>query len=82
MVSTSDKTLTFADKTNHIYRLSKDQYNMFLNNSITSTYKKSNNNIKKKINISGRNILNNKEVLQRMNINGESNSFITLRDHK
>ena len=45
---------------------------MFLNNSITSTYKKSNNNIKKK----------DKEVLQRMDINGESNCFITLKDHK
>ena len=57
MIRTSDKTLIFADKTNNMYRLSKDQYNMLLNNSITSIYKKSNNNIKKKINISGRNIL-------------------------
>ena len=55
---------------------------MLLNNSITSIYKKSNNNIKKKINISGRNILKDKEVLQRMDINGESNCFITLKDHK
>ena len=82
MIRTSDKTLTFADKTNNMYRLSKDQYNMLLNNSITSIYKKSNNNIKKKINISGRNILKEKEVLQRMDINGESNCFITLKDHK
>ena len=74
--------MTFADKTNNIYRFSKDQYNMLLNNSITSTYKKSNNNIKKKINVSGRNILKDKEMLQRMGINGESNCFITLKDHK
>ena len=82
MIRTSGKTLTFADKTNNMYRLSKDQYNMLLNNSITSTYKKSNNNIKKKINISGRNILKDKEVLRRMDIKGESNCFITLKDHK
>ena len=74
--------MTFADKTSNMYRLSRDQYNMLLNNSITSTYKKSNNNIKKKINISGRNILKDKEVLQRMDINGEGNCFITLKDHK
>ena len=80
MIRTSDKT--FANKTNNIYRLSKDQYNMLLNNSITSTYKKSNNSMKKKINISGRNILKNKEVLQRMDINGENHCFITLKDHK
>ena len=41
MIRTSDKTMTFADKTNNMYRLSKDQYNTLLNNSITSTYKKS-----------------------------------------
>ena len=65
-----------------MYRLSKDQYNILLNNSITSTDKKSNNNIKKKININGRNILKDKEVLQSMDINNESNCFITLKDHK
>ena len=81
-IRTSDKTMTIADKTNSIYRLSKDQYNTLLNNSITSTYKKSNINIKKKINISGRNILKDKEVIQRMDINCESNCFITLKDHK
>ena len=82
MIRISEKTLTFADKTINMCRLSKGQYNMLLNNSITSTYKKSNNNIKKKINISGRNILKDKEVLQRMDINGESNCFITLKDRK
>ena len=82
MIRTSDKTMTFPDKTNNMYRLRKDQYNTLLNNFITSTYKRSNSNIKKKINISGRNILKDKEVIQRMDINGESNCFITLKDHK
>ena len=82
MIRTSEKTMTFADKTKNMYRLSKDQYNILLNNSITSTDKKSNNNIKKKININGRNILKDKEVLQSMDINNESNCFITLKDHK
>ena len=82
MIRTSDKTMTFAYKTNNMFRLTKDQYIMLLNNSITSTYKESNNNIKKKINITGRSILKGKEVLQRMDINGESNCFITLRVYK
>ena len=82
MIITSHKTRTFTDKTNNVYRLSKDQYNTLLNNSITSPYKKSNSNIKKKINISGGNILKDKKVLRRMDINGESNCFITLKDHK
>ena len=82
MIRTSEKTMTFEDKTGNMYRLSKDQYNTLLNNSITSTNKKSNSNIKKEINISGRNILKDKEVLQPMDINGESNCVITLKDHK
>ena len=82
MIRTSDKTLTFEDKTNNMYRLSKDRYNILLNNSITSTNKKSNKNIKKKINISGRKNLKEREVLQRMYINSKSNSFITLKDRK
>ena len=56
MIRTSEKTMTFTNKTKNIYRLSKDQYSMLLNNFITSTYKKLNNNIKKKININGRSI--------------------------
>ena len=60
MIRTSDKTMTFADKTNNMYRLCKDQYNMLLNNYITSTCNKSNNNIKKKIKTSRRNILKDK----------------------
>ena len=45
MIRTSEKTVTLVDKTNNMYRLSKDRYNILLNNSITSTYKKLNNNI-------------------------------------
>ena len=30
--------MTFADKTNNLYRLSKDQYCTLLRNSITSIY--------------------------------------------
>ena len=47
-------------------------------NAITSKY----NNIKKQINIDGKKILRNREVLNRLEINGENNSFITLKDHK
>ena len=53
-----------------------------INNAITSKYKKASNNIKKQINIDGKQILRNREVLSRLEINGENNSFITLKDHK
>ena len=53
-----------------------------VNNVITSKYKKASNNIKKQINIDGKQILRNREVLSRLEINGENNRFITLKDHK
>ena len=53
-----------------------------INNAITSKCNKTTNNIKKQINIDGEKILRNREVLNRLEINGENNSFITLKDHK
>ena len=41
--------MTFADKTSNMYRLTKEQYDKLIMNSITSTYKKTNSNIKKQI---------------------------------
>ena len=81
-VRASNKTMTFADKTSNVYRLSKDEYDKLINNSITSTYKKANSNISKQVNKAGKNILKNKEVIKRMEINTEANCFITLKDHK
>ena len=53
-----------------------------INNAITSKYKTNSNNIKKQINIDGKKILRNREVLNRLEINGKSYSFITLKDHQ
>ena len=82
LITSSDKTVTFADKTTNLYRLTKAEYDHVINNAITSKYKKTSNNIKKQINIDGKKILRNREVLNRLDINSENNSFITLKDHK
>ena len=74
--------MTFADKTSNMYRLSKSEYDKLIMDSITSKYKKANTNIKKQINMAGKNLMKNQEVIKRMQINEESNSFITLKDHK
>lgn len=50
-------TLTFADKTSNIYKLSKEQHNKLLNNAVTSTYKKMNKNLDRKINKIGKSIV-------------------------
>ena len=64
----SKKTLTFTDKTSNMYRLSKEQHEL-LTNAVTSNYKKANNSIKKKINMAGKQILKNSEILNRIEIN-------------
>ena len=78
----SNKTMTFADKTTSIYRLTREEHEKILNDSITATYKKASNNIKKKINPVGKQVLRNNKVLKRMQTNRENNCFISLKDHK
>ena len=51
-------------------------------NSITSTYKEANDNSKKQINMAGKNLMRDKEVIKRMETKEESNSFITIKNHK
>ena len=44
------KTLTPADKTSNMYKLTKDEYNYFLDNAVTATYKKATKRIEDIIN--------------------------------
>ena len=67
-----------------MYRLTKEEYVKMLRNAITLTYKKPNNNIKKRIDIKGKQIMENvdKGILGRLDINSKNTCFITLKDHK
>ena len=47
-IQQSSKTITPADETSNMYRLTKEEYNKMRRNAITSTYKKANRNIKKR----------------------------------
>ena len=39
-IKSSNKTLTTADKTSNMYKLTKDEYNHFLDNAVTAKHKK------------------------------------------
>ena len=82
LIHNSKKTMTFADKTCNMYRLTKEEHNKLLRNAVTSKYKKTNAKIKDKRNKKGKEILKNKETLHQLNINEENNYFFTLKDHK
>ena len=81
-VQTSKKTLTPADKTSNMYRLNKNDYQNLLKNAITATYKKANKNIGTIINKEGLKFAKQADILDKIEINGTGNSFVTLKDHK
>ena len=56
-INSSNKVYVSADKTTNMYKLSNEQYKTILNNSITSTYKKTEEQTKHDINKAGKEIL-------------------------
>ena len=84
LIQQSSKTLTPTNITSNMYRMTKEEYNKMCRNVITSTYKKANENIKKRIKEKGKEIVKKSfdNIIDRMDINAESNCFITIKDHK
>ena len=60
-------------KREKVYNIIYIEHERLLNNTLTSTYKKANSSIKKKIITPGKQILRNKEILNHVEINGEKN---------
>ena len=81
-ITKSKKTLTAADKTTNMYRLTKEEHDKLVYNAITTTYKKAPDGIKETIDKEGIGIAKKAGVLDRMEINGTGSCFITLKDHK
>ena len=81
-IRSSNKTLTAADKTSNMYRLSKEEYPNLLKNAITSKYKKTDKDIATNINKEGIKHAREANVIHRIQITGTCNSFISLKEHK
>ena len=82
LIKSSDKTVTFTDKTRYLSRLAKAECYLIMKNAITLKDKKTSSNIKKQISIDGKKFLKNKEVLNLLEIYREKKSLITLNDQK
>ena len=52
-IKDSNKTLTPADKTSNMYRLSKEEYRQQRTNAVTAKYKKASNKIKENVDKTG-----------------------------
>ena len=81
-IKSSNKTLTPADKTSNTHKLTKDEYNPLLDNTVTATYKKATKGIEDNINKEGIKYAKRADIFDRMKINSTSNCFITSEDHK
>ena len=84
LIQQCNKTLTPAGKTSNMYRITKEEYDKMRRNAITSTYKKANENSKKRITEKGKKVVKRSfdNIIDRMDINAESNCFVTVKDHK
>ena len=78
----SKKTLNFADNTSNMYRLDKEDYRHLLQNAATTKYKKPNKETKRRINCEGIKYAKEANILDKVEVNGTANCFITLKDHK
>ena len=81
-VKSSNKTLTPTDKTTNMYNQTKDECNHLLDKAVTATSKKATKEIEDIINKEGIKYSKRADIFDGIKINGTSNCFITLKDHK
>ena len=62
--------------------LNKKDYQIYLRNVITTTYEKVNKNIGTKINNESIKFAKQAYILDKIEMNGTCNFFVTLKDHK
>ena len=72
------KLFVFAYKTSKLYQIETDKYNKLTTDATTSTYKKIPDKISNKVNADGKKIVENKEVVNRLFVNGRNSCFIPL----
>ena len=81
-INESEKLYIPADKTTNMYKMEKNEYDRILKNSVTSTYKKADPNLKRKIDSEGKELVKEHRIADRLDVNGKNNCFVTLKDHK
>ena len=81
-IKNSTKAFIPADKTTNLYELDKAQHDNLLKNSITATYKKTNQDSINTINQEAKNIATELHIQDRTERIAERQAFISLKDHK
>ena len=81
-IKASNKVFVSADKSRHIYKMEKDEYNKLLRHNITKTYKKSNGKKLRDINFTAKKIAEKLSIVDRVEVMQETEAYITIKDHK
>ena len=81
-INSTQEILVNADKSSNIYKLSKDDYNKYMLENITKTYKKCNKTKVNQINYQAKTIIEKLGIIDRVEKIQESEAFVTIKDHK
>ena len=81
-IKNDQNVLVFADKTNNMYRLSKQEHEKLLKENISKTYKKAPPKLEHSINLEAKNISKTLKIEDRVECIAKTEAFITLKDHK
>ena len=71
-----------ADKSNNLYKVSKDTYSKLLQDNITESYKKSNVTLVDCINKEAKTIADELKLNDRIEQFNQREAFVSLEDHK
>ena len=82
MIKQSGKVIVPADKSTNLYKIEKNEYEQYVTNNITKEYKKSTDNKVNEINTEAYGIAHNLDLEDRMERLQQTESYITVKDHK
>ena len=82
IVKQSKNIFISVDKSTNIYVMGKDDYNRYIREKITKTYKKTDRTKVKSINYGAKKIVEKLSIDDRVEKMQENEAFITIKDHK
>ena len=78
----SSNLFIHADKSRNIYKVKTNEYDKLMKENITKTYRKSDSEKVQKINIETKNVVKNLKIIDRLDKMQETQSYLTIKDHK
>ena len=81
-INESNKLLIPADKSRNIYIMQKNDYNKYVSDNVTKTYKRTTTNRVANINYKSKLLAEKLAVDDRIEIMEETEAYITVKDHK